>query len=54
MYPSPAEKAVIHDAEELMTTTMARYDPSHDQYHGKEMNIFLAKKFLKLLFSSTR
>ncbi|KAH7341233.1 hypothetical protein B0J17DRAFT_693671 [Rhizoctonia solani] len=32
-YPSPAEKAVIAAAEELMEKTMKKYDPSHDAYH---------------------
>ncbi|TFK27533.1 hypothetical protein FA15DRAFT_666373 [Coprinopsis marcescibilis] len=33
MYPTPQEKAVIHEAEQIMVETMARYDPSHDKYH---------------------
>lgn len=33
MYPTPQEQAVIHEAEKIMIETMARYDPSHDQYH---------------------
>ena len=35
MYPTPQEKAVVHEAEKIMIETMARYDPSHDQYHGE-------------------
>jgi hypothetical protein len=34
MYPTPQEKAVIEEAEQMMVDTMARYDPSHDKYHG--------------------
>jgi uncharacterized protein len=34
MYPSQQEQVVIGAAEKLMTETMARYDPSHDVYHG--------------------
>lgn len=35
MYPTPQEQAIIHEAEKMMIQTMARYDPSHDQYHGE-------------------
>jgi uncharacterized protein len=35
MYPSPDEKVYIDEAEKLMVETMARYDPSHDAYHGE-------------------
>ena len=35
MYLTPQEKAVVDAAEEMMTDSMARYDPSHDKYHGK-------------------
>lgn len=35
MYPSVEEAAVIQAAEKLMVTTMARYDPSHDAFHGQ-------------------
>ena len=35
MYPTPQEQAVINEAEKIMIETMARYDPSHDQYHGE-------------------
>ena len=35
IYPSDAEKYVIAAAEKLMVETMARYDVSHDAYHGK-------------------
>lgn len=38
MYPSPQEKAVIDAAEKLMVETMARYDPSHDRYHGEYLS----------------
>lgn len=34
-YPTREESAVIAAAEELMTKTMARYDPSHDAFHGQ-------------------
>ncbi|KAH6913358.1 hypothetical protein BKA70DRAFT_1369958 [Coprinopsis sp. MPI-PUGE-AT-0042] len=35
MYPTAQEQAVIAEAEQMMVETMARYDPSHDKYHGK-------------------
>jgi len=35
MYPTPQEQAIIHEAEKIMIQTMARYDPSHDRYHGE-------------------
>ena len=34
-YPSKEEAMVVAAAEELMTKTMARYDPSHDAFHGQ-------------------
>lgn len=34
-YPTREESAVIAAAEELMVKTMARYDPSHDAFHGQ-------------------
>lgn len=34
MYPSREEQIVINVAERLMEETMARYDPSHDAFHG--------------------
>jgi hypothetical protein len=34
MYPSPIEVLILKEAEKLMVETMARYDPSHDKYHG--------------------
>ena len=33
-YPTQEEAAVVAAAEKLMVETMARYDPSHDAYHG--------------------
>ena len=33
-YPTPEEAKVIAAAERLMEETMARYDPSHDAFHG--------------------
>lgn len=33
-YPTPDDAAVVRAAERLMEETMARYDPSHDAYHG--------------------
>ncbi|KAF8910558.1 hypothetical protein CPB84DRAFT_1227284 [Gymnopilus junonius] len=33
MYPTIQEKAIVDAAEKIMIETMARYDPSHDQYH---------------------
>ncbi|KAF5340912.1 hypothetical protein D9758_012186 [Tetrapyrgos nigripes] len=35
MYPNADEKVYIDEAEKLMVETMARYDPSHDAYHGE-------------------
>jgi len=35
MHPTPQEKAIIDEAEKIMIENMARYDPSHDQYHGE-------------------
>ena len=34
LYPSEAESKVLNAAENLMEETMAKYDPSHDAYHG--------------------
>ena len=34
VYPTEDEKVAISAAEELMRKTMARYDCSHDAYHG--------------------
>ena len=34
-YPNEDQKQVIRVAEKLMEQTMARYDPSHDAYHGE-------------------
>jgi len=39
MYPSEQEKAVLKAAEDIMVETMARYDPSHDKFHGTFGNI---------------
>ena len=39
MYPTAQEKEIIQAAEKMMIDTMARYDPSHDAYHGKYENI---------------
>ena len=33
-YPTQQEAALVAVAEKLMLETMARYDPSHDAYHG--------------------
>ena len=33
-YPTPQEAIVIAAAEKLTAETMARYDPSHDNFHG--------------------
>ena len=35
MYPNPQQALVLREAEKLMVETMARYDPSHDKYHGR-------------------
>lgn len=34
MYPSATEQLALAAAEKLMVATMARYDPSHDVFHG--------------------
>lgn len=34
-YPSPEETKIVAAAEKLMVETMARYDPSHDAFHGQ-------------------
>jgi uncharacterized protein len=39
MYPTPQEKAILEAAEKMMVDTMARYDPSHDAYHGERTNM---------------
>ena len=33
-YPTADEAKVIAAAEKLVEETMARYDPSHDNFHG--------------------
>jgi uncharacterized protein len=35
MYPSIQEQAALNAAENLMNEAMARYDPSHDAFHGQ-------------------
>jgi uncharacterized protein len=35
MYPSIQEQAALKAAENLMNEVMARYDPSHDAFHGQ-------------------
>lgn len=35
MYPTIQEKAIVDAAEKIMFEAMARYDPSHDKYHGQ-------------------
>jgi hypothetical protein len=34
MYPSTTEQLALAAAEKLMVPIMARYDPSHDLFHG--------------------
>jgi len=34
-YPNEKERIAIAAAEKLMVETMARYDPSHDAFHGQ-------------------
>lgn len=36
MYPSKAEQLALAAAEKLMVAKMARYDPSHDVFHGTD------------------
>ena len=33
-YPNIQERKVLDAAESLMEETMAKYDPSHDAFHG--------------------
>jgi hypothetical protein len=58
MYPTPQEAAVIAAAEQLMTETMARYDPSHDAFHGAPNHVRFRRQDLTLVTlyetSSTR
>jgi hypothetical protein len=35
MYPNVQEQGVLQAAENLMKSIMARYDPSHDAFHGQ-------------------
>jgi uncharacterized protein len=39
MYPTDDERIAIVQAEELMKVTMAKYDPSHDAYHGESLSV---------------
>ena len=34
-YPNEKERIAIAATEKLMVETMARYDPSHDAFHGQ-------------------
>lgn len=57
MYPTPQEKVIIHEAEKIMIETMARYDPSHDQYHGERISAiekYMEHSLNAFLFSSAR
>lgn len=45
MYPSATEQLVLAAAEKLMLATMARYDPSHDVFHGAAGCGFFASCF---------
>lgn len=40
-YPNEPQRQSILAAEKLMKETMARYDPSHDAYHGNALSIVL-------------
>jgi len=42
------EKALVDAAEKIMIETMARYDPSHDKYHG-ELKVEPALSKLEIL-----
>ncbi|KAG6919178.1 hypothetical protein DXG01_008476 [Tephrocybe rancida] len=46
MSPSSSEQAVIDAAEKIMVDTMARYDPSHDAYHGERVLTMDAPEYL--------
>lgn len=35
MYPNAKEQVALQAAENLMESIMARYDPSHDAFHGQ-------------------
>jgi hypothetical protein len=39
MYPNSQELVALNAAEKLMAETMARYDPSHDAYHGQYFHL---------------
>lgn len=45
MYPDEHEAALVAAAEALMVETMARYDPSHDAYHGTQQNTLPIPQF---------
>jgi uncharacterized protein len=34
MYPNAKEQVALQVAQNLMESIMARYDPSHDAFHG--------------------
>jgi uncharacterized protein len=53
MYPNPQEQAVIDAAEKIMIDTMARYDPSHDKYHGQYLALSPLKDPRPLKFKGT-
>jgi uncharacterized protein len=54
MYPTAQESAVIEAAEKMMVDTMARYDPSHDAYHGeRDQNQNVGNMLMYLMSSST-
>ena len=50
-YPTPEEAKVVAAAEKLMEETMARYDPSHDAFHGELLVVSLV---VCVLTSSSR
>lgn len=52
MYPTAAEGKVLQAAEKLMETTMARYDPSHDAFHGQKRFSAVNDAFLMQATSS--
>ncbi len=54
MYPTEDEKIIIEAAEKLMVDTMARYDPSHDAYHGQQSRVLALSHLSSYLFPSAK
>lgn len=56
MNPNLHERGIIDAAEKLMVETMAKYDPSHDRYHGvsSPTSRYVSQQTERVFFSSTR